>query len=1269
MKNLILWDVSKKNHKINAEDVLTLSYSHNERSCAELYTCSLNLQVTNIADDGKVKWQKDLSDVILNKSKPVNVTYLSLLDTLCVGLEDGELVTIAESGSICELAGVCESGILAMEWSPDQELLVLATKSYDTILMSCTYDTIQEVNLLDEEFGQRKFMTVGWGKKETQFHGSEGKQAAKVKTEITPESGVDDSIKITWRGDGNMYAIGFNMDGLRRFKVFDREGHLLYTSEKQPGLEANLSWRPSGNVITTTQRLSDQYIVSFFEKNGLKHGSFSIPVKPTAYVEHITWSSDSEILTLLCGSIETNTQELLLFTSSNYHWFHKQTLQFKSEQRINKIIWDNDFDVSSHKTLHIFLQNGQHLVYKWIWNVDHSRGQSSDDDAVVAVIDGKKLLVTGFRQTVVPPPMSAAEIELDSPINCVQFAPSEQGVCSNNFFVITTNNKLIFYEQKQKFPLEYNQSQVLNIEVSDFPYQYYNWFWMNHDTILCTKAEYGSCYVLEYRFEPGKFVQDSRTLLPGGGLRIQPHPAKNTVVFIQLRNGEIVRYDKGGSIESQGMSFSVACPKFSLLFIDETLYYLGLSHKNTLNINGNVIMNGVSSYFVHTHFLLITTLQHLLLCTELTKLGLDAIIQYQTNESSEKIYKRKIERGTKLVVAVANDTRTVFQMPRGNLEAIQPRPLSLKVIGEYLDAKQYHEAFDLMRKQRINLNLIYDHDPIKFVESIDIFLGSIQNVSWLTLFLSDLENVDVTKTMYASSYPNKPRSTVSHIKVHTICDMVRSHLKQRADIDHKIVPLLTTYVKKNTVEDLESALSIIKKLKTRENSGSKLAIGSDDAIKYLLYMVDVNELFNIALGMYDFGLVLLIADKSQKDPKEYIPMLNELNEMDENYKQFSINKYLKRFSKAVKCLVMCGPEKYEELKTLVKYHSLYREALDQFPVGSDIYKEISNDFGHHLQLKKQHVEAGIVFERAGNYEKAVECYKDALEWELAIEVAYNRWTSDHFKELCWDLVNALKEEKRHNEALNILEKYYDDCEKTISYAIESGHYKTALRLCSQHSKSDLRETTLVPAVLEDYTNLKELIDANWSNFTKHRDRLQVVRENKNKGPSEIYDPSYAIRDCDLYSDAGSTLASSSRGSSRSFRSSKNRRKHERKLASLKEGSQYEDVALIMALHTVVTSTFELRLQVKQLNVALSCLDKDKEALILQMTLEKCLKEMKDSFRDIWTNDLVMEATKATIAAQTGPETGSKLEGIATLEPHIRIAPVIQDVKWKLEGLN
>lgn len=150
-------------------------------------------------------------------------------------------------------------------------------------------------------------------------------------------------------------------------------------------------------------------------------------------------------------------------------------------------------------------------------------------------------------------------------------------------------------------------------------------------------------------------------------------------------------------------------------------------------------------------------------------------------------------------------------------------------------------------------------------------------------------------------------------------------------------------------------------------------------------------------------------------------------------------------------------------------------------------------------------------------------------------------------------MEGLKEDKRHKEALTILEQFYGNSELTISYAIECGEYKTALRLCSRYNKNNLKglpryiifllnvtlglvinlfffiEEKLLPAILEEYNNMKGLIEMNWATFLRHHDRLQVVRENKTKHPVDTLD-FYTNKDSDLYSDAGSTVASSSRGS-------------------------------------------------------------------------------------------------------------------------------------------
>jgi elongator complex protein 1 len=41
---------------------------------------------------------------------------------------------------------------------------------------------------------------------------------------------------------------------------------------------------------------------------------------------------------------------------------------------------------------------------------------------------------------------------------------------------------------------------------------------------------------------------------------------------------------------------------------------------------------------------------------------------------------RKVERGSRIVVAVPSTMSLVLQMPRGNLETINPRPLVMEVV-------------------------------------------------------------------------------------------------------------------------------------------------------------------------------------------------------------------------------------------------------------------------------------------------------------------------------------------------------------------------------------------------------------------------------------------------------------------------------------------------------------------------------------------------------------------------------------------------------------
>lgn len=61
-------------------------------------------------------------------------------------------------------------------------------------------------------------------------------------------------------------------------------------------LEHGLSWRPSGNLIASSQRLPHRHDIVFFERNGLRHGEFTLRESDQHKVIELLWNSDSSIL-------------------------------------------------------------------------------------------------------------------------------------------------------------------------------------------------------------------------------------------------------------------------------------------------------------------------------------------------------------------------------------------------------------------------------------------------------------------------------------------------------------------------------------------------------------------------------------------------------------------------------------------------------------------------------------------------------------------------------------------------------------------------------------------------------------------------------------------------------------------------------------------------------------------------------------------------------------------------------------------------------------
>lgn len=130
----------------------------------------------------------------------VAAEYLALDNEICLATSVGEVLLVNPETQQVNEGTFCDVGIERMSWSPDQEVVVFVTKEHNVVVMTCTYDPLTEHSLADDQSEvEGEFVNVGWGKKETQFHGSEGKQAAKQKQDEGLPVNIDALVKARQR--------------------------------------------------------------------------------------------------------------------------------------------------------------------------------------------------------------------------------------------------------------------------------------------------------------------------------------------------------------------------------------------------------------------------------------------------------------------------------------------------------------------------------------------------------------------------------------------------------------------------------------------------------------------------------------------------------------------------------------------------------------------------------------------------------------------------------------------------------------------------------------------------------------------------------------------------------------------------------------------------------------------------------------------------------------------------------------------------------------
>lgn len=172
-------------------------------------------------------------------------------------------------------------------------------------------------------------------------------------------------------------------------------------------------------------------------------------------VKDLLWSPYSDILAIICHQSKTSKavssigSVIQLWIENNSHWYLKQTLLFSVENPLLYATWSNIVDQIDKEEL-IYLTTEELTFCSFNWCVNHSRGETIDDKVVIGVIDGNGIKVTGFRDAIIPPPMSHEYLTTYKSQNAIIFAPKinkSSEINTNEICTVSCNNRLTFFKQ------------------------------------------------------------------------------------------------------------------------------------------------------------------------------------------------------------------------------------------------------------------------------------------------------------------------------------------------------------------------------------------------------------------------------------------------------------------------------------------------------------------------------------------------------------------------------------------------------------------------------------------------------------------------------------------------------------------------------------------------------------------------------------------------------------------------------------------------------
>lgn len=1174
-----------------------------------------------VSANDSISWSLDLNNVLesgndMNSDEIMwfHLSYDVNNDTLVALSRSGMITTVTLDGESVDLIGCFDNGIACAAWSEDSELLALTTYQMENsvqvpvlMIMNQTFEILSEVCLPQHDINQP--ISLCWNKKTDH-----------LLVAISTHDIDDDTRKIR-------IFKGQTLENVAISRTEDGSGKLI------PNLFAgcNIAWAGSNtsNLLASVQKKGRKVRnVVFLEQNGLQHGGFKLENREDyEEVERLCWNSESDLLVLLLsgeinGEIRSKIQ---LYYRSNYHWYLKYEIPFGlAGEKVSCI----RLDESEAYSFSIALTDKSEKVYeRWIHYRFAWDASTTTQKGTAVVVDGVYLNITDFQEVMIPPPMYEKRMSFDCPIISVIPFPSYLYSSSVNLLVQLSDGSLLFCDSRKAILTgKINESvyirgkillssfislgqsirQCLVIDMNTFENEF-------HFRILAiTGVSSSADELLSFTVILKTYaVSDSehevrdieKTLVDGKILRqvnwlnfeLNASSKLRGEALIELTDGTLLEFHSSldysdpslTSCESEPLLLE-PCPWIAAFKTEEGRMIVGMSDRSRLYFGERQLCDAVSSFQIAPNhgFLTYVTLGSR---SQLRFLPLQALKEYDPLMGSEDYVSlfndgyepRSVERGSTIITILPNLPNIVLQLPRGNLEGICPRALLLPFVMELIYKEKYSDVLNLMRKQKIDMNLIVDLDPYKFLSNggVEKMVEQVKQIDYLNLFIASLQNYDVTEWKYKlpswllhikSTQDGVPSENMSSFdfssKVNVICSKMRDVMirveQTNACKGIFLLPILSTFAKESPPQ-LQSALNLIK---TRSqylydssglggrNKSALMSEGAQNEIQYLAFLADYEILFDTALGMYDFELAKAVARNSQMDPKVYLPLLKRFREIPVFQAKYEIDLRLKRFESALRHLFKHGlaacngidhqtselsEEHFLKCKEFILDHQLHEIGLELFEDYPQWYFQLMVLFGERL-LKENRAELALsIFlsstpkylegarsaaRRCGDYQTFFAIFEgdDASKKNIAYEIA---------NEVASNTSGLYSRREAHLLGARICLDYCQDTAGAVELLCNAEHWFEARRIALMCESYDIQKQIIDSAVVYAQICLSNF-DTKIGEFTDSMKRYSEVLNIQRKKKVNGFD----FENGSENDEAGSMFSMASNASNTSFRS-------------------------------------------------------------------------------------------------------------------------------------